>query len=477
MKTSRRRFLRTTGVATAALVGSALFNSTKLFAGPPFTRKSITTLTGSDPGNIIGGYKTAITAMKALPNNNPLSWAYQAAIHGTTMPGGLPAWNTCQHGTFYFLSWHRMYLYYFERIVRSKSGNANWALPFWDYAPAGARFLPMPFRNPNNNTNALWTVNRGAGWNAGTSSLGNSTVNSGPAMLQVPFGSFQNTLEGTPHDAVHISLSGWMGSVPTAAQDPIFYLHHANIDRLWNLWLAQGGRTNPLGSSAQDQAWRTTKFTFFDFDGKQVQLTGCQILRAQQQLQYNYEGEPPQVNQFCRIIFRPDWIKDIVLVIDRPFKIPPQPDPPPLVFDISKLRERLASIANDNARDLTLELSVEADRQPDVFYEVYVGLGANDRATFESPHYVGNLALFGHGIRDDHQHGGFKPAEFSFKIDRAVITALRRKDDNGKLNVRFVPKGAEGEGGLQTRRAGATITVRRATIAIARLSQEPKAKG
>jgi hypothetical protein len=29
-----------------------------------------------------------------------------------------------------------------------------------------------------------------------------------------------------------------MGSVPTAGFDPIFYLHHANVDRLWAAWQA-----------------------------------------------------------------------------------------------------------------------------------------------------------------------------------------------------------------------------------------------
>jgi tyrosinase len=369
-----------------------------------------------------------------------------------------------------------MYLYYFERIVRSKSGNANWALPYWNYTPSGtARQLPTQFRNPNNATNALWTSNRGAGWNAGTSSLGNSSVAT-PGMVQVPFGSFQSSTSGTPHDAIHIALGGWMGSVPTAAQDPVFYLHHANIDRLWNAWLAQGGgRSNPMSNSAQDDQWRTRKFTFFDFDGKQVQLTGCQILRAQAQLQYNYEGEPPQVNQFCKIIFNPDWIKDLVFILDRPFKIPPGPDPGPWELDISKIRQRLATVANDNATDLTLELTgVEADRQPDVYYEVYVGLPKGEKPTSESQYYVGNVALFGHGIRDAHQHGGFKPAEFSFKIDRAVAAAFKRNDDKGRLNIRFVPKGAEGEGAATARKANATLTIRRAAIAVARLSKEQK---
>ena len=58
-----------------------------------------------------------------------------------------------------------------------------------------------------------------------------------------------------------------MCCVPTAAQDPIFWAHHANVDRQWNLWIAQGGgRSNPVGNAD----WRNATFTFFDECCQQV---------------------------------------------------------------------------------------------------------------------------------------------------------------------------------------------------------------
>jgi len=38
-------------------------------------------------------------------------------MHGTDATPAKTLWNSCQHGSYYFLSWHRMYLYYFERIL------------------------------------------------------------------------------------------------------------------------------------------------------------------------------------------------------------------------------------------------------------------------------------------------------------------------------------------------------------------------
>ena len=59
---------------------------------------------------------------------------------------------------------------------------------------------------------------------------------------------FQNGLEGgagiTSFHQMHNALHGWIGghmSSPTASPfDPLFYLHHCNIDRLWAMWQADG---------------------------------------------------------------------------------------------------------------------------------------------------------------------------------------------------------------------------------------------
>lgn len=91
-------------------------------------RKNVYSLTAAE----ITSIKTGVTAMKALPYTNKTSWLYQAAIHGTTLPDNLPSWNTCHQAgaSFFFLAWHRMYVYFFERILRAKSGNANLTLPY-----------------------------------------------------------------------------------------------------------------------------------------------------------------------------------------------------------------------------------------------------------------------------------------------------------------------------------------------------------
>src|SRR5882762_8284165 len=136
---TRRHFMVTAGAAASTVLGSSLFNLDTVWAAP-LMRRNLGGMAASDP--ILVSYRKAIKAMKALPTANPLSWEYQAAIHGTLTTPELTAWNTCEHSTLYFWSWHRMYLYWFERIIRKMSGDSSWALPYWNWTAVTQRKLP-----------------------------------------------------------------------------------------------------------------------------------------------------------------------------------------------------------------------------------------------------------------------------------------------------------------------------------------------
>ena len=94
---------------------------------------------------------------------------------------------------------------------------------------------------------------------------------------------FSSDLEN-PHGAVHVTIGGNMVSVPTSALDPCFWLHHTNIDRLWEQWLRICGRSNP-----SDTTYLKQSFTFFDETGAAVVMTGSQILNTATQLNYQYD--------------------------------------------------------------------------------------------------------------------------------------------------------------------------------------------
>jgi tyrosinase len=229
----------------------------------------------------------------------------------------------------------------------------------------------------------------------------------------------------------------------SAAQDPIFWLHHAAVDRQWNLWLAQGGgRSNPLS----DAEWKNKTFTFFDECCKQVTMRGCDVLRAAKQLSYTYEGEPPQVEQYCPIIWNPR-VFDIVAIarIPKPFPLSRRPVNRPLTLakaaDTKAFRTRLSEIARTQGQTAVLQLKgVEAPTEPGAAWEVYVG-PAGLKPDPKGPYLVGVIGLFGAGIKSRSDH--FHPANFAFPINKAISAA----GDASKLQVTFVPvSGVEVEG-------------------------------
>ena len=457
-KHSRRRFIVTAGAAaSAAIIAPSIFNLDKVFAAP-FVRRNLGGLSASDP--IINGYKTAVTAMKALPSTDPRSWSYQAAIHGTHASGSHIAWNTCEHGTYFFWPWHRIYLYYFERIVRKYSGVYGWTLPYWDYSSPSQRQLPAPFRDSSSSL-FVANPNRPSAWNSGAASFIASHVN-GPGISQVPFyPGASSSLESNPHNNVHVDIGGWMGDVQAAAQDPVFYVHHSNIDRLWNLWKAQGGgRVDPLS----DNTWKNTLFTFFDENATQVQMKACDVLNAAAQLNYSYEGEPTEVTESCRRIIFPVWQYELAVLVRWPDPVICGPRPVTIPLDIKGLRERmLSAAANDNQTLLLRFDEVEAERQPGVVWEVYAGLPAGKEPDPEGPYFLGTMSLFSAGIRADMKHN-YKPAEFSFEMDRAVSAALRSNSD--KLEITIVPGGILIDGKRSQPKVAAPARIGRVSIAI-----------
>lgn len=221
-------------------------------------------------------------------------------------------WNQCQHQSWYFPPWHRGYLLALEAQIRAAviglGGPANWALPYWDYFGPGQECnIPPAFTSttlPDNGPNPLYVKARygpdgnGDIWvptaagikqhpkdpnlfgevtqdvlsddlytgsDAGTKPPGFG----GPATVFTHQGQTSGNLENNPHNLVHSyvggSLSnsnyGLMSDPGLAALDPIFYLHHCNIDRMWAIWNQK--HANPSDSKCPaDFQWQNGPAAF-----------------------------------------------------------------------------------------------------------------------------------------------------------------------------------------------------------------------
>lgn len=456
-KSSRRTFLATSGkVVSATMIGSALLNADLAFGATTFVRRNLAGMDASDP--VLLSYRKAIKAMQALPQSDPRSWVYQGAIHWTTLSPLLTSWDNCEHGTDFFWSWHRMYLYWFERIVRKMCDDPRWALPYWNWAPGSDFHLPAPFRDP---ASELYTVNRDPSMNSGAGSLNPLAVSVSSSFSPPDFLTTNMSIQN-PHGSLHVEVGGWMASVPTAAQDPVFFVHHANVDRLWDLWLAQGGgRSDPVF----DSTWTAKTYTFFDENGNPVKMSACEILRAAEQLNYVYEGEPPQVLNFCRIRPPFPWWKfarEVLFVVPGP-PVELKGEAVSFPIEMKEFNRRLTEVLESKADTLLLELDdVETERQPGVTWAVYVGAPGNKESGPESAAYVGTLSFFGAGVRSETHHE-FKPAHFAYPLNRA-FTAL--KGNAERVQVTFVPLGIIVDGKEMRPEVKSPVRIGKVSVAI-----------
>ncbi len=205
--------------------------------------------------------------MHELPASDPRNWRNQALIHI----------NRCRHGAQDFLHWHRWYLFYFEKSCGQLIGDANFTLAYWNWS-ASRGIIPGPFytrnalnvqfwNDPSNAQSSHWGPNpvktigiRGLANGQGLQddpNVGQSFTQAAIDSIkqQSNFTIFTNQLETSPHNNAHVlvgTVRGHMGD-GMSPLDPIFWLHHCNVDRIWAEWQAAGHVTPALSSNYGNQ--------------------------------------------------------------------------------------------------------------------------------------------------------------------------------------------------------------------------------
>lgn len=141
------------------------------------------------------------------------------------------------HGGANFLSWHREYLAKLE--ARLMAINPLVTLPYWDWVTDRAA-IPAELTDPHDISD--WGITRGAAFN-GNSLASAAQLNT--LLAGSNFLTFQNTLEAAPfHNRLHVLVGGTMVTSASPA-DPVFWLHHAFIDKTWADWQVLHPGVNP----------------------------------------------------------------------------------------------------------------------------------------------------------------------------------------------------------------------------------------
>jgi tyrosinase len=197
------------------------------------------------------GFIKAMAAAQAISDNR--GYNSIAGYHGA------PGWYCWHHQQSrhtplqarLFLPWHRAYLWWLEQDLQDQV--AGVALPYWDWTVQPAIPPSYAARRLATTPNPLFSTQ--AVVPSTTPPIRHRTVRRpgmtpGAALPTAPevadllndsdWASFSDRLEDF-HDHVHVWVGGDMSDITTAAYDPIFFAHHAMIDRVWSLWQVRHG--------------------------------------------------------------------------------------------------------------------------------------------------------------------------------------------------------------------------------------------
>jgi tyrosinase len=201
-------------------------------------RKDHRKLTTDEQSRFLNAF-TQINAMGAL---GPLVDIHANGIHN-------------MHGNARFLPWHRIYLLRMEALLIMVDPTV--CIPYWKSSEEQA--FPswlLGFTPTVNLMGGPHTVTRNIGMFATLPDAADVAA----AMANGTFNPFGGALEGI-HNSGHVWVGGSMGGVLTAPCDPVFWMHHCEIDRIWAEWQAANPGQHPAltGAAAIMDPWSETE--------------------------------------------------------------------------------------------------------------------------------------------------------------------------------------------------------------------------
>ncbi|KAL1637631.1 hypothetical protein SLS58_009234 [Diplodia intermedia] len=240
----------------ATLTASAVYPSS--YCTQPVTRIEWRQLSDGDRRSYVAAVRCLRTRESVLGLNTSLYDDFPY-VHN--------ALNKRIHLVAAFLPWHRYFVHLYERALQSCGYNGSatywdWAwdsidpmdrAPMWDaktgFGGSGSQqnrslcVVDGPFKDfrPAYLRNNLHPHCLARNFNNGTDFPGDmSAPKYSPAVVDKiqalgNYNTYRLAMEGGPHFSIHRAIGGDM--IPaTSPNDPIFFLHHGQIDRLWYQW-------------------------------------------------------------------------------------------------------------------------------------------------------------------------------------------------------------------------------------------------
>ncbi len=431
----------------------------------------------------------AFKKMREMGCENGLAWYYQGAIHNIpekingpnilcseyqSSDDKLFAWGNCTHkrnsepATLNFLLWHRMYTWHLEKIVRKLSGKKDFALPYWNYGSEKTIDNVMP-EKMRDKSGSLYESARYSILNNGdaisTDDVENIKYQLNELKKNDSFegsAGFSKKLEGSPHGFMHTYIgggyssetfynkiyqkkdfSGLMAEVKSAGFDPIFWLHHSMVDRIWESWDNTSNGKRPTLNKLESNPW---VYNFIEPNGDQITYTIKEMYDIVFNLDYSYDSllytsETPSAilasasPSMAKKVLDQDtksktiWTQEVNKVLGTTnfvHKITKRSARKTnKLFKSIQKKSNLESL-DENISQIILNLEVVLYKEPSDYYTVYLKYSDKEE-------YVGVMTFFGvahdHGEGENHTIGenGVK-LNFSFYVSDDLISSDKNFD-------------------------------------------------
>lgn len=449
-------------------------------------RRSVNTMALDDPD--LETYRDFVGIMRAKSSAELLSWVGFANQHGNTED-----FKYCPHGDWYFLPWHRAFVQMYENAAAVLTKNPKFAMPYWNWTtlrnyPAAFtdktyKGKPNPLYVPGLGDDPTMVRNDLTGPNALTDALVGPDVmrriyaetvyevfgtsrsvdrSKVPPQVQnnldpkwVPMGGGnQGILERTPHNNVHNNIGGYMPN-SNSPRDPIFMMHHGNIDRIWAHWNALGRK------NSTDPLWLNMQFkkNFISPQGK-LYTKGVKDMLDTRALGYTYDEMPKPDNKPVDL----DLMQNVAALINPAVK-----SKAPRIHVSNQQAARLdaplnlqvpmAGTALNAVQEKTMPRDVVA-----ILSDIRMSASVRAFRVFVNrdtvgpdvpdtdPHFVTTVSFLAHGKGEHGEHGKSLPSTIISLTETLRNLSKAKELPNDKLMVQLVPvpqpgakPGSEGE--------------------------------
>lgn len=383
----------------------ASINADRKAAGLPLVRFHIRRLQADDIQDLRDAYAAMYEISETAVGDNR-GYAAIARGHGYDQ-------DLCHRDENLFLTWHRAYVYFFEKALaealrwKRADPTLELTLPYWDWT------LTDPTLDA---ANAIPRVLDDATYTDAAGAVKSNPLASGPSLYRSisqaltgkdaftarypsqlasqiasfaddvarlmdnpSFTEFSNDLNFGPHGSVHVltggsdpssklpGTQGDMSAVVSAAYDPIFWLHHAMIDKLWYDWQ----KAHPNANVPQPVLDAVV------YGG----MVGVTLIDAEQSLRYIYSD-----NDVQSAAVPPAPVPQP----PTPTATSPQPGPGVVQLDVGAVRSPFRRA----------ELDFHQLHPPKDSFVMRAFIAKPDADAFtpsSDPAYAGRMVLFGHG--------------------------------------------------------------------------------